>query len=42
MPELKYCVQCAFHERIADPDPDDWFNSDDESSLMYSSRVSDR
>ena len=33
MSDLKYCVQCPFHERVADPDPDDWFDDDDEALL---------
>lgn len=28
MSYLKYCVQCPFHERVADPDPYDWFDVD--------------
>ena len=33
MSGLKYCVQCPFHKRVPDPDPDDWFNGDDEALL---------
>ena len=33
MSDLKYCIQCQFHKRVADPDPDDWFNDDDEALL---------
>jgi hypothetical protein len=25
------CVECPFHKVIADPDPSDWFNVDDEA-----------
>ena len=33
MSDLKYCIQCPFHKRVPDPDPDDWFNDDDETLL---------
>ena len=29
MSDLKYCVQCPFHERVADPDPDDWCDDEE-------------
>lgn len=27
------CLDCQFHKRVNDKDPDDWFNSDDEAVL---------
>lgn len=27
--EIQCCIQCPFHTTEKDPDPDDWFNSDD-------------
>lgn len=28
---IEHCVQCPFHLIIPDPDPDDWFEDDDEA-----------
>lgn len=25
------CIECPFHKIIPDPDPNDWFNADDEA-----------
>lgn len=27
---IKNCLDCPYHEVKRDPDPDDWFNDDDE------------
>jgi hypothetical protein len=27
------CHDCAFHKVVRDPEPDDWFNTDDEATL---------
>lgn len=31
MDQPKNCLDCAFHRVIPDPDPDDWFNDDDQA-----------
>lgn len=28
--EIENCMDCPFHKIMADPDPNDWFNDDDE------------
>lgn len=29
--EIEKCVKCPYHKVVADPDPNDWFNDDDEA-----------
>jgi hypothetical protein len=29
--KITSCLECPFHRVIADPDPDDWFNADDQA-----------
>lgn len=31
--DIKFCIQCQYHKIVPDPDPDDWFNDDDEAIL---------
>ena len=30
---IEHCVQCPFHLIVPDPDPDDWFEDDDETLI---------
>ena len=30
---IRFCTQCEFHKVVPDPDPEDWFNDDDEAIL---------
>lgn len=36
------CLNCEFHRVIADPDPDDWFCTNDEAVVCTKTKNPDR